>query len=71
MRWIAIGLIVIGALLLVASLFADSLGIGAAGGGFGWKQVIGTLVGAGLCFGGARGWWDLSYRRTRGTERKS
>jgi len=70
MRWIAIGLIVTGALLLVISLFADALGLGAAGGDFGWKQVIGTLLGAGICLGGLRGWWELSRTCGRGTERE-
>ncbi len=70
MRWIAIGLMVMGALLLAISLFADALGIGAAGGDFGWKQLIGTMLGAGTCLGGARGWRDLSRTRGRGTERE-
>lgn len=70
MRWIAIGLIVLGALLLVASLFADALGLGAAGSDFGWKQLIGTMLGAGCCLGGARGWWALSRTRANGTERE-
>jgi hypothetical protein len=51
---------VIGALLLVVSLFADALGLGAAGSDFGWKQLVGTMFGAGLCLGGARGWWAIS-----------
>jgi hypothetical protein len=70
-RWIAIGLIVIGALLMVVSLFADALGLGAAGSDFGWKQLIGTMFGAGCCLGGARGWWALSRTRVNGTERES
>ncbi|MDQ2787328.1 MAG: hypothetical protein M3Y58_20250 [Chloroflexota bacterium] len=70
MRWIAIGLIVIGTLLLFVSLFADTLGIGAGGSDFGWKQVIGTTLGAGLCLGGARGWWGLSHTHGRGMERE-
>jgi len=69
-RWIAIGLIVIGALLLALALFADTLGIGSAGGGFGWKQLIGTMLGAGICLGGARGWWESARTRGRGTERE-
>ena len=70
MRWIAIGLVVIGALLLLASLFADVLGLGAAGSDFGWKQLIGTMLGAGLCLGGARGWWEMSHTHGHGTEHK-
>jgi len=59
-----------GALLLTLSLFADALGIGSAGGDFGWKQLIGTMLGAGGCLGGARGWWELSRTRGQGTERE-
>ncbi len=70
MRWIAIGLIVTGAALFVVSLFADALGLGAAGNDFGWKQMIGTMLGAGICLGGARGWWEISRTRVCGTERK-
>ncbi len=62
------GLMILGALLLAISLFADALGIGAAGGDFGWKQLIGTVLGAGSCLGGARGWWDLSRTRRDETE---
>lgn len=69
-RWIAIGLVVLGALILALSLFADAFGIGAAGSNFGWKQLIGTMLGAGICLGGARGWWELSHTRARGTEHK-
>ena len=70
MRWIAIGLIILGALLLAISLLADVLGLGAAGSDFGWKQLIGTMLGAGLFLGGARGWWAISHPRARRTERK-
>ncbi len=70
MRWLAIGLMVIGALLLVVSLFADALGLGAAGSDFGWKQLIGTMLGAGLCLGGLRGWWAMSRTRANETERE-
>ncbi len=66
----AIGLMVMGALILGVSLFADALGIGAAGSDFGWKQMIGTMLGAGLCLGGMRGWWGLPRTRGRGTERE-
>jgi hypothetical protein len=69
-RWIAIGLMVTGALILAFSLFADAVGIGASGSDFGWKQLIGTMLGAGICLGGARGWWELSRTRASGTERE-
>jgi hypothetical protein len=61
MRWVAIALFIIGLALLIVALFADRLGFGAAGSGFGWKQMIGTIVGAGLCLGGALGWWRIAH----------
>lgn len=59
-----------GAFILALSLFADALGLGAAGSDFGWKQLTGTMLGAGICLGGARGWWELSRTRADGTERE-
>ena len=41
----------IGLIVLVISLFADLLGIGGYP-GLGAKQIVGALVGLGLCFGG-------------------
>lgn len=38
-------LIALGALLMVGAVFADSLGISGGGTGFGWKQLIGAIVG--------------------------
>ena len=46
-----LGLVIViaGALLLVLSLLADPLGIGANEGYvFGWKQAVGTVVGVAL-----------------------
>jgi hypothetical protein len=40
--------------LVVVSAAADTLGIG-EGGGFGWKQVVGVIVGAALVAGA--GWF--------------
>jgi len=37
--------IVVGALLVLISLFADPLGLGRSS-GFGWKQILGVVVGA-------------------------
>jgi hypothetical protein len=37
--------IVVGALLVLISLFADLLGLGRSS-GFGWKQILGVVVGA-------------------------
>ncbi len=60
MRWVAVALFVIGLALLIVALFADAFGLGASESGFGWKQLIGTIVGAGLCVGGALGWWRIT-----------
>jgi hypothetical protein len=60
MRWVAVAVFVVGLVLLIVALFADQLGFGASGSGFGWKQLIGTIVGAGLCIGGALGWWRIT-----------
>ncbi len=35
----------LGALLMVGSVFADTIGISGGGQGFGWKQLIGAIVG--------------------------
>lgn len=34
-----------GIILLLASVFADPLALGQPGTGFGWKQLLGSLVG--------------------------
>jgi hypothetical protein len=39
-------LLVAGVILLLASLTADMIGIGEAASAFGYKQIIGTVVGA-------------------------
>jgi hypothetical protein len=50
-RQSALVVLVVGALLLLVSALAEPLGIG-AGGGVGWKQVVGMIVGAlGLAVG--------------------
>ena len=69
MRWIAVVLMVVGAVILALALFADALGIGASGSDFGWKQLIGTMLGAGIFLGGARGWWAYARTRANRTER--
>lgn len=60
MRWIAIAVMCVGAVLLILALFADQIGIGSAASGFGWKQLLGTILGVGLIFGGALGWWRIT-----------
>ena len=41
---IGIALLVVGAVLLIGSLAADAIGIGGAA-GFGYKQIIGAVIG--------------------------
>jgi hypothetical protein len=50
-KTIGVLLIVLGVVLLVISIAADTLGIG-TGNGFGWKQLSGTVVGVVLALGG-------------------
>lgn len=38
-------ILVAGLLLAAASVLADSIGVGAMPGVFGWKQIIGVIVG--------------------------
>ena len=45
-RILAIAFIVVGALLALVSVFADAVGLGAPGSTFGWKQLLGTVLGA-------------------------
>ena len=44
-RLVGMALIAVGALLVLGGLFADPLGISGGGEGFGWKQLIATIVG--------------------------
>jgi hypothetical protein len=46
---------VLGAALVLVSLFADPLGVSGGGEGFGFKQLIAVIVGLMLLFGGV-GW---------------
>ena len=39
-------LLVVGIIILVVSLIADFIGIGRAPAGFGFKQILGTIIGA-------------------------
>jgi hypothetical protein len=53
-RHLGILFIILGLLLAAISLSADLLGIG-NGAGFGWKQILGTVVGVLIALGGI--WW--------------
>lgn len=50
-KTIGIVLLAVGAVLLIGSLAADAIGIGGAP-GFGYKQIIGTIVGVLMAVGG-------------------
>ena len=54
MGWLLVG---IGVVVLAASLLADPIGIG-EGSGFGWKQVVGIIVGVLVA-----GWGAVTLRR--------
>ena len=43
-KTIGIALLIVGAVLVIGSLAADAIGIGGAA-GFGYKQIVGALVG--------------------------
>jgi hypothetical protein len=43
--WLAITFIAIGLLLVLGSIFADSLGATWGGDGYGWKQLLATIAG--------------------------
>jgi hypothetical protein len=51
---LALVIVVLGVLLALVSIFADALGLGGQP-GFGWKQVIGLVVGLALVAAGV--WW--------------
>lgn len=54
LAFFAYAVLVIGIVILVASLFADPLALGRPGTGFGWKQMLGTLIGLAITYGGYR-----------------
>ncbi len=58
-KTIGIILIVVGVVVLIVSGFADALGIGGVP-GFGWKQIVGSLVGLVI---GVVGFW-MTTRKT-------
>ena len=52
-RILSIVMIVVGLVLAVISAFADQIGLGAPGSTFGWKQLLGTVVGIAILIAGA------------------
>lgn len=57
-------IVAFGAMITLASLFADQLALGMPGSSFGWKQITGTLFG--LLVAGAGGY--ILYRTPAGDE---
>ncbi len=51
-KTLGIILVVLGIVLLVVAVFADSLGVGARH-GFGWKQIVGSIAGVVVAVVGA------------------
>ena len=51
-RILAIAFIVVGVVLVLVAALADQIGFGAPGSTFGWKQLVGVVVGIGLIAGG-------------------
>ncbi len=54
LAFFAYAMLIFGVLVLLASLFADPLALGRPGTGFGWKQMLGTVIGAAITYGGYR-----------------
>ena len=52
-RLVAVALIGVGLVLVLGAVFADPLGISGGGEGYGWKQLIATIVGLVLAILGA------------------
>ena len=48
LRLVAFALLVLGAALVVGSVFADAIGLSGGGDGFGWKQLLAAIVGLAL-----------------------
>lgn len=51
-RILAIAFLVVGVILAAVSVLADQVGLGAAGSSFGWKQLLGLVLGIVLVIGG-------------------
>lgn len=61
-RVVALALVLLGGVLVIASLFADQLALSAIGGrsgeGLGWTQLLAAIVGLILLLGGAAWLWQ-------------
>jgi predicted membrane protein len=51
-KTLGVVLIIVGVLILAASLLADVFGVGAHPAVFGWKQIAGAVVGLVICLVG-------------------
>ena len=51
-RSLGVVVTVVGLLVLVFAAFADPLGVGGADDTFGWKQIVGVVVGAVIAVAG-------------------
>ena len=72
------GLVVLGALLALGAIFADEIGFSGGGDGFGWKQLIATIVGLIIALFGISLWYrprsqtsDLRRQSSVGLGRES
>ena len=59
---LGIGLILLGILVIAISALADTIGIGAEAGVFGWKQILGVVFGIVMLVAGL-----ISIRRDNST----
>jgi predicted MFS family arabinose efflux permease len=68
--FLGVALAVLGLALAVVSGLADLIGVGANEDEFGWKQIVGLIVGfAAIDVGGVLAWLGIRQRRTRLRER--
>ena len=51
-RTLGIVLIIVGVLIVLASLLADTIGIGSQPSVFGWRQILGAVIGAAVGIAG-------------------
>ena len=56
-QWLPQALVVLGAVLTLGAIFADDIGFSGGGDGFGWKQLIATIVGIIIALFGASLWF--------------
>ena len=47
-----LSLIVVGGLVVIGAIFADTLGVTWGGDGYGWKQLLATIAGLVIALGG-------------------